>query len=58
MIEVIKMERSLKEIALELLLRYRAVEIKMIWECSCTIKDDLKNLEEECKAYEKLIRSF
>lgn len=52
------MERSLKGIAFELLSMYREAEEAVIWECSSTIEDDLKDLEEECKAYEKLIRSF
>ena len=49
--------RELKEIALELLGKYKDSETHVIWEYSDSIDKDLKGLEEECKWYREEIEA-
>ena len=46
---------ELKQIALELLEKYRQSERSLIWEYSGNIREDEKLLEEECREYRKRI---
>lgn len=49
--------RRLKDIALELLDKYKDSETHVIWECSGSIDKDLKDLEDEYKWYHKEIEA-
>ena len=49
------MSDKLKEIALELLYKYRDSEESCIWEFSGSIDHDLKALEEEVEEYKEKI---
>jgi hypothetical protein len=46
---------ELKQIALELLEKYRQSERSMIWEYSGNIRESERLLEEECREYKKRI---
>ena len=46
---------ELKQIALELLEKYRKSERSLIWEYSGNISEEEKLLEEECREYRKRI---
>ena len=46
---------ELKQIALELLEKYRQSERSLIWEYSGNIRESERLLEEECREYKKRI---
>ena len=46
---------ELKQIAMELLEKYRQSERSMIWEYSGNIRESERLLEEECREYKKRI---
>ena len=48
-------KKTLKEIALELLEKYRDSETSVIWEDSGHIEESIKKLSEECDEYMKAI---
>ena len=52
------MERTLKDVALELLNMYEQAERSCIWEYSGTIEEDENNLHDMCESYRKEIEEL